>query len=372
MESLRFTGSGSEYFKIWIVNVLLTIVTLGIYYPWAKVRNRRYFYANSTLSDRNFEYHATGKQLFLGFVIGVTLFVIYSFVTRIAPQFAGIFMLLFMLVLPWLVWRSLMFNMKVTSFSNVHFSFKGNLKRAYVIFLGYPALVFLFLAIIGVAASVLIPNLEHLKSSVGNTDNTILTIGAIVFGTLVLLGYLFFISFITKNIKEYFIGNSCYGQGTFQTNIETKILFIILLKSVGILAVVGILAFLATKMGINAELIVIIAYIVAVFAMMAFYVTRERAYLYENTTLDNKIAFESTLKSKDLAWVMLSNIFLILITVGLGFPWARVRMARLMLKNTLVDTSLGFDEYISKKQDDQSALGEQIGEAFDVDVGIAF
>ena len=40
MEALRFTGSGSEYFKIWIVNVLLTIITLGMYYPWAKVRNR--------------------------------------------------------------------------------------------------------------------------------------------------------------------------------------------------------------------------------------------------------------------------------------------------------------------------------------------
>ena len=39
---IRFSGSGSEYFRIWIVNLLLTIVTLGIYYPWAKVRQTRY------------------------------------------------------------------------------------------------------------------------------------------------------------------------------------------------------------------------------------------------------------------------------------------------------------------------------------------
>ena len=30
-----FTGKASEYFGIWIVNVLLTILTLGIYSAWA-------------------------------------------------------------------------------------------------------------------------------------------------------------------------------------------------------------------------------------------------------------------------------------------------------------------------------------------------
>ena len=372
MEALRFTGSGKEYFKIWIVNVLLTIITLGIYYPWAKVRNRRYFYANTNLADRNFEYHATGKQLFIGFLIGMVFFIIYSVLGQVNPSFAGGFMLIFFLALPWLVWRSLMFNMRVTSFSNVHFSFKGSLKRAYIIFLGYPALIFLFITLIGVVVSVIVPNFSSMESSFENTDKTILIIGAIIFGILFLLGYLFFIAFITKNIKEYFINNSCYGQGTFQTNVETKTFFIILLKSMGILAIVGLLAFFAIKMGISFEIIGIIAYFIAIFAMMAFYVTRERSYLYENTTLDNKIAFESTLKARDLTWVMLSNVLLIFFTVGLAFPWAKVRLSRLMLENTLVDTSLGFDEYISKKQDEQSALGEQIGEAFDVDVGVAF
>ena len=37
---ISFTGSGSEYFRIWIVNLLLTFVTLGLYYPWAKATNR--------------------------------------------------------------------------------------------------------------------------------------------------------------------------------------------------------------------------------------------------------------------------------------------------------------------------------------------
>ncbi|MGH8034242.1 MAG: DUF898 family protein, partial [Lysobacterales bacterium] len=32
---IEFTGSGSEYFRIWVVNLLLLLVTFGIYYPWA-------------------------------------------------------------------------------------------------------------------------------------------------------------------------------------------------------------------------------------------------------------------------------------------------------------------------------------------------
>ena len=84
MNALQFEGSGFEYFKIWIVNILLTIVTLGLYYPWAKVRNRRYFCANSTLDGRNFEYHATGKQLFLGYLIAMGLLIAYIVLQNIS------------------------------------------------------------------------------------------------------------------------------------------------------------------------------------------------------------------------------------------------------------------------------------------------
>ena len=63
---LAFTGNTGEYFKIWIVNVFLTVLTLGIYSAWAKVRNKRYFYGNTLLDGAAFEYHATGRQLLPG------------------------------------------------------------------------------------------------------------------------------------------------------------------------------------------------------------------------------------------------------------------------------------------------------------------
>ena len=45
-------------------------------------------------------------------------------------------------------------------------------------------------------------------------------------------------------------------------------------------------------------------------------------------------------------------------------------MARLMLTGTHVDTQVGFDEYVTEKQSQESSLGDQIGDAFNVDIGI--
>jgi hypothetical protein len=44
-----FTGTTDEYFRIWIVNMCLSLVTLGIYSAWAKVRLTQYIRAHTTL-----------------------------------------------------------------------------------------------------------------------------------------------------------------------------------------------------------------------------------------------------------------------------------------------------------------------------------
>lgn len=51
---IEFHGTAKEYFGIWIVNVLLSIITLGVYGAWAKVRDRKYFYGNTFVDEQNF------------------------------------------------------------------------------------------------------------------------------------------------------------------------------------------------------------------------------------------------------------------------------------------------------------------------------
>ena len=107
------------------------------------------------------------------------------------------------------------------------------------------------------------------------------------------------------------------------------------------------------------------------FIVTAYNRSRQRNYIVGNIQLDGKITLQSTLKARSLAWVMVSNLLIVIFTFGLGFPWAKVRMARLILENTHVDTEAGFDDYVTQQQSYQSSLGDQIGDAFDVDIGLA-
>src|SRR5437870_11095625 len=67
--AMRFTGSGSEYFRIWIVNLLLILVTLGLYFPFAKVRRLRYFYGNTQLGGEEFDFHGNPWKMLRGFLL---------------------------------------------------------------------------------------------------------------------------------------------------------------------------------------------------------------------------------------------------------------------------------------------------------------
>ncbi|HSS66565.1 MAG TPA: DUF898 family protein, partial [Gammaproteobacteria bacterium] len=78
-ERLRFefSGTGGEYFRIWIVNVLLSILTLGIYSAWAKVRNKQYFYGSTTLDGASFEYTANPVNILKGRILVVSVLLVY-------------------------------------------------------------------------------------------------------------------------------------------------------------------------------------------------------------------------------------------------------------------------------------------------------
>src|SRR5215467_2089686 len=101
-----FTGTAGEYFGIWIVNILLTIVTFGIYSAGAKVRRKRYFYGNTVVLGETFEYHAKGKQIFIGRLIVFGFFAVLNILTHVAPLLVLILWLVFAVALPWMMMRS--------------------------------------------------------------------------------------------------------------------------------------------------------------------------------------------------------------------------------------------------------------------------
>src|SRR4026207_2339411 len=75
----EFRGNGGEYFRIWIVNLLLTIVTLGIYSAWAKVRRLKYMYRNTQIADSSFDYHGSPVAILKGRLVALVLLIAYNF-----------------------------------------------------------------------------------------------------------------------------------------------------------------------------------------------------------------------------------------------------------------------------------------------------
>src|SRR5512142_1603446 len=107
LHKFEFTGTGWEYFRIWIVNLLLTIVTLGIYSAWAKVRRMQYFYRNTRLADASFDYHGDPKAILKGRFIAFALLLVYNLTLKFNPILGLVVGLLLGLAMPWLLMRSL-------------------------------------------------------------------------------------------------------------------------------------------------------------------------------------------------------------------------------------------------------------------------
>ena len=393
MTNFEFHGKAWDYFKIWIVNIVLTIITLGLYYPWAKVRKRRYLYSNSSFQGRTFDYHATGKQLFFSHLLAIALFVAYIGLSYVHPLASGALTLLFAVIFPWILWRSTQFNARMTSFSNVRFSFAGALKGAYIIFLLYPMIMFALTMGLFFLIGALVVKLE--------TEGTLvmLELGVLVVALVALM--LFGNAFITAKISEYIINGYRYGQGQFAAllrpgffiGVYLRSLLIWVLFSIVLSAVLGVVILLAggfemlqnlqahlnnPEQWIEQNIMLVASLFTTVYltyfligaAVFAFIEARVRRYVFAETTFNGDTKFESALKARTLLWLWTTNFLIILHTFGLGIPWAKVRTLRTKLSNTSMETSSDLDSYVTQQQAEQSSLAEQIGDVFDADLGL--
>ena len=397
--SLEFKGSGSEYFKIWIVNLFLSILTLGIYSAWAKVRRKRYLYGNTSIKGASFEYHASPITILKGRLIAVALLIVYSVLSELFPLVGFFLLILLFAFIPWIVWRSLRFNARMTSLRNVHFSFKGRLGKSYLFYLVIPFIFPLLISsLFSFGYSVLvyeypIENFYNYFSELINfpdyypTEILILIVGSVSM-------YLLMIPYVQKIKMSYYMNNSCFGQGKFSSNISASKFYLIDILTFLVTAAVflfPIMIFLLIY-GFNAffdydsefldnvnsivpVFFIFVAYVFmlsSVFLSTAFFTAKLRNYVYSNTQLNDNISVNSNLNTWSLFWLYLSNFFLMIFTVGLAYPLTIIRKTKYMAETVSVKNVEAFSQFVSQQEQQQSALGEEIGEAFDVGSGIEF
>ena len=130
---VRFVGTGSEYFRIWIVNLFLTIVTLGIYSAWAKVRRLKYMYRNTQIAETSFDYHGSPIAILKGRLIALVLLIAYNVSFNLSLIAGVITLVVLAAIFPWLIRQSLRFRARYSSYRGIHFQFVGGLGEIYLI-----------------------------------------------------------------------------------------------------------------------------------------------------------------------------------------------------------------------------------------------
>ncbi|RAR51998.1 UNVERIFIED_CONTAM: uncharacterized protein DUF898 [Acidovorax defluvii] len=146
---LEFTGSGGEYFRVWIVNVLLGILTLGFYTPWARRRTAQYFYDHSMVAGSPLEFTAQQRKMVMGFVMLVLLTVAYNIAAESGQDTAVALFLLAGAVLAPFIWASAMrFRLGATRWRGLRLQFTASWREVYTASWPVFALALVWMAVV--------------------------------------------------------------------------------------------------------------------------------------------------------------------------------------------------------------------------------
>lgn len=335
---IEFSGSYFEYFKLWSVNLLLTIITLGIYGPWAKVRNLNYLYGHTKILDQGFRYLAKPMQILKGRILALVLMLLYSIAVQVDPIIAMVSALVLMALSPWMIVQGLKFSLKMTSYRNVRFSFTGNYIGALLAFVVYPMLSILTLFL---AMPLVVKKMDQ---------------------------------FIYSNIQ---LG----GQQMDASELKAKRYFIAVLLS-GLASIILIFLGISIALGFGGitnpddtpSLVFLATVYVAMFFSMfigkALYASLILVHILESIKLPEIFRFRPRIKLGQLLWLNLSNTLLLMGTLGLAYPLIVIRRSKFLYSNIDLELEPKAHTLANTVHGDQSAFADEAANAFDIDLSL--
>jgi uncharacterized membrane protein YjgN (DUF898 family) len=344
-EQFQFTGSGAEYFGIWIVNLLLTIVTLGVYSAWAKVRRIQYFYRHTELAGSSFDFHGSPIKILIGRVVALAMLIGYKFSVRLHSPLTLVIVIALVVVMPWLLRNSLRFRLYNSSWRGTRFHFRGSVAGAYRVFLlnGFLTLITLY----GMAP------------------------------------------FMHQRLKAYQHNNSWFGRTplSFHARVgQFYGLYLLLLAAIVAFALVvglsGIGAGMGTLFRIQSQgghpnpqaVIKVLAVLYGVLILLGVSIGPIFHALITNMIWNNTRLGEHRIECRmspiQLAWITLSNFVLVVLTLGLFVPWAMVRLAKFQMQSMRLLPASDLQEFVAADPEDVGAAGEEAASAFDFDIAL--
>ena len=297
-----FHGSGRALLGIYVVNILLTILTVGFYTFWGKVRVRSYLLGQAEFEGDRFAYHGTGKELFVGFLKAMLIFGIPIALLNLGPELmklgvvaktvaAFLFYGIVVLFIPFAMVAARRYRLSRTSWRGIRFSFRGQTWNFIKLFLGGLIL-------------------------------TVLTLG------------LYYPLFATRQ-RGFFIGNSYLGNQRFHFDGNGRELFgPYLLALLLTLPTLGLYWF--------------------------WYLARKQRFFWGHTTF-SPARFRCTVTGRSLMNLYGGNLLIMLVTLGLGWPWVMVRKVRFIFNYLLLEGPLDLVR-IQQEAQAASATGETLAD----------
>lgn len=342
-QPFAFTGSGSEFFRIWIVNLLLSIVTLGIYSAWAKVRTAKYFYNNTTVAGANFDYHGNPISILKGRLIALAAIATYYGAAYISEGLGLALFFILAALMPWLLWKGLQFSFYNSSYRSVRFGFAGSTGKAYKVFLLFPILTAFTLYILWPFAHHEIKRFVHSQARFGRHSFSFKSCAgdfyiAYLFGLILMMGIL--LVFIVLGGIAFFIA---YKSGGNMKDV---------MKTIGPALIIG----------------VVLLYL-SMFAIAPLIMAKLQNSVWNHTSLGDH-TFVSNLPVGQFVWVTLSNFFFIALTLGLFIPFAKVRLTRLKLSALSLVPGGPLDHFMAAAPQQVGATGEGMADLLNVDISL--
>ncbi len=302
-KSFAYLGKGAEFAVIFLKNLLLTIITLGIYYPWSKVEKLKYHYQSTQLDDSRFSFTGTGKEVFKGF-IKIYAIIILLYVIVIAGALTqnktmmlvvfGIFYLFFIIVIPFAIHGSARYKSSRSSWKGIHFKYLGDRMELFWLYLKGFLL-------------------------------TIFTLG--IYG-----------AWFSIDLRKYIISHLRFGNLSFDFKGEGATLF-----------------------WINVKLILLFYLTLGIYS---FWYYKELLNFYaDNTEITQdgkKVDFKFNAKVGDFFELIIINGLLMLVTLGIAYPWVKVRTLNFFFRfleieeglNTSAIQQVSYDDYDDASGDD--------------------
>lgn len=351
-KAFSFTGSGSEYFRIWIVNIALTLATLGVYSAWAKVRRLQYFHRSTRIADASFDYHGRPLPILFGRLV-IVAFVLLLNVSQSYSQHAYYSLLIVLAVtMPWLIWRSLRFRLYNTSYRGIRFRFTGSRWGSYRAFLLWPLAATCSVGLLAPLANRSVQRYRQGHAALGRTS----------------------FSFHGKASAFYGVGFAWLGAALALTALIYAALWLVRFEVTDFL--IDVLESILASQGKTIVVDLALKGMIAIAVMSAtFYLSiLVTMPLFKGLML--KLVWSRTqigphgiacrLSIRRYLGLRYANALLTIVTLGLYRPFAQVRLTRYVLSCLALVPAAPLGEFVRGETDEAGTMGDAFTDVFDI------